>query len=87
MQVVCLVKPKSKVDKISLNADGSLRVKIRALPVEGEANEYLMKYLAEFFDLPRNCIQIISGFTNSHKRVNIVAQEAYVKNIISKIKP
>jgi uncharacterized protein (TIGR00251 family) len=81
------VKPKSKIDKISLNSDGSLRIKIKALPVEGEANEYLVKYLAEVFDLSTNCIQIISGFTNSHKRVNIVAEDAYIQNIISKLKP
>ena len=86
MQIQCIVKPKSKVDSISVNADGSLRIKIKALPVDGEANEYLVKYLAEIFDLSKSCIQILSGFTNSHKRVNIVAEDKYIQNIISKLK-
>jgi uncharacterized protein (TIGR00251 family) len=86
MQIQCLVKPHSKVDSVSVSADGSLRIKIKALPVDGEANEYLVKYLAETFDLPKNCVQILSGFTNSHKRVNIVADDKYIQNIISKLK-
>ena len=86
MQVKCLVKPKSKADAITVNADGSLRIKIKALPVDGEANAYLVKYLAEIFKLPPKHIEIVSGFTNSHKRINIVAEETYVQNIILKLK-
>jgi hypothetical protein len=80
------VKPKSKVDTLSVNPDGSLRIKIKAQPVDGEANEYLVKYLSEVFKVPRKNIEIISGFTNSHKRVNIVADDSYIQNAISKLK-
>lgn len=86
MKVHCLVKPNSKADQISVSPDGSLRIKIKARPVDGEANEYLVKYLADVFKIPRRNIEILSGFTNSHKRVNIVAEDAYVQNIISKFK-
>lgn len=86
MQVLCLVKPKSKVDSITVNPDSSLRIKIKAQPVDGEANEYLVKFLAQVFDIPRKNIEIISGFTNSHKRVNIVAEDAYIQNIILTLK-
>jgi uncharacterized protein (TIGR00251 family) len=86
MQVHCLVKPKCKTDAISVNPDGSLRIKIKALPVDGRANEYLVKFLAEIFNVSKSSIRITSGFTNSHKRINIVAEDTYVKNIISKLK-
>lgn len=86
MQVLCLVKPKSKVDSITVNPDNSLRIKIKAQPVDGEANEYLIKYLSQVFDLPRRNIEILSGFTSSHKRVNIVAEDGYIQRIISKFK-
>jgi len=79
MQIYCLIRPNSKIDKASLNADGSLRIKIKAPPVDGKANEYLIGYLAEIFDLPKKNIQIISGFTGSHKRINIVAEESLIK--------
>ena len=85
MQIQCLVKPKSKVDQVTVNPDGSLRVKIKALPEDGKANNYLVKYLAVVLDLPQSHIQIVSGFTNSHKRLNIVAEEETIKAILQKL--
>jgi uncharacterized protein (TIGR00251 family) len=85
MQLYCLIKPNSKIDKITINSDGSLRIKIKAPPVDGKANEYLIGYLAEIFDLPKKNIQIISGFTGSHKRINIVAEEETIKAILQKL--
>lgn len=79
MQIHCIVKPKSKVDSIIVNPDNSFRIKIKAPPVDGKANEYLVKYLSEVFEIPKKNIEIISGFTNSHKRINIVAEDKYIK--------
>ena len=81
----CIVKPNSKIEGITLNADNSLRIKIKAPPVDGKANEYLIGYLAEIFDLPKKNIQIISGFTGSHKRINIVAEEEKIISILQKL--
>ena len=85
MQIYCLIKPNRKIDKITVNADGSLRIKIKAPPVDGKANEYLIGYLSEIFDLPKKNIQILSGFTGSHKRINIVAEEETIKAILKKL--
>lgn len=86
MYLYCIVKPNSKIDKVSVNADDSLRIKIKAPPVDGKANEYLICYLAEFFDLPQKNIRIIAGFTGSHKRINIVAEEETIKNKLSSLR-
>ena len=86
MQIQCLVKPKSKVDQVTVSPDGSLRVKIKALPEDGKANNYLVKYLAEVFDVSQSSIQIVSGFTNSHKRLNIVVEETMLKAKLNKLR-
>ncbi|MFH1004133.1 MAG: DUF167 domain-containing protein [Bacteroidota bacterium] len=86
MQIHCIVKTNSKIDSIIVNPDGSLRVKIKAIPVDGKANEYLVKYLSEVFELPKNYIQIISGFTSSHKRVNIVTEEQKIQSVLETLK-
>lgn len=85
MLIHCIVKPKSKVDSISVNPDGSLRIKIKAQPVDGKANEYLVKYLASVFALPKTNIQIITGFTHSHKRIDLEAEETTIKSILEKL--
>ena len=81
MQLLCIIKLKSKADAISVNQDGSLRIKIKAPPADGKANEYL----PEVFNLPKKNIQIISGFTGSHKRINIVDEEAALLEKINKL--
>jgi uncharacterized protein len=85
MKFQCVVKPKSKVNSILVNKDGSLRIKIKAIPVDGKANEYLVKYLASVFSLSNNRVQILSGFAGSYKRINIVAEEANIKSILQKL--
>lgn len=83
MQIRCIVKARSRMDSVSLHADNSLKVKIKAAPVNGNANEYLVKYLAGIFNLPSGSIRIVSGFTSSHKRVNIVAEGAFVRRVLA----
>jgi hypothetical protein len=85
MQLHCIVKPNSKADSITVNADGSLRIKIKAVPVDGKANEYLIKYLSEVFDLPKKNIQILSGFTSSHKKINIAGEETFIREKILRL--
>ncbi len=82
MQITCIVKPKSKVDSVSVNPDGSLRIKIKATPVDGKANEYLVAYLSEVFKIKKKNIEIISGHTNSHKRLNIVEDDQRIQELL-----
>ena len=86
MQIHCVVKPLSRIDSIKINADNYFRIKIKAPPVDGKANEYLIAYLSRVFDLPKKHIQIISGYNSSHKRINIVAEESHMQNIIAQLK-
>lgn len=86
MQVHCLVKPRSKTDQISVNADGTWKIRIREVPEDGKANEYLVNYLADVLGLAKSRIQIMTGFTSSHKRINIVAEDEVIQTAISKLK-
>ncbi|HTA26296.1 MAG TPA: DUF167 domain-containing protein [Bacteroidia bacterium] len=84
IKLLIKVKPNSAKDEISVDAEGNLTVKIRAKPIDGEANEYLIKYLAKEFDISQSLIQIEKGTTGRHKRIalNIELQklEEFVKN-------
>lgn len=48
---------------------GALRVKIAAAAREGEANEELIRFLAEKLSVPRKSIRILSGERSSAKTV------------------
>jgi hypothetical protein len=73
------VKPGSKTDEIVREADGSLKVKIRAQPMEGKANRYLVEYLSTVLGLPKSKITLLKGETNSFKTLEIEAEEDWVR--------
>jgi len=65
------VKPNSKQQKIEEAPDGSLTVHLKSPPVDGKANEELIKLLAEKFDVPKSKISIKSGLSSKNKLVEI----------------
>lgn len=71
MQKKVKVKPNSKQQKIEEQADGSLNVHLKSPPVDGKANEELIKLLAEKFNVPKSYIRIKSGATSRQKLVEI----------------
>ncbi len=52
-------------------ADGTLKVKLTAPPVDGAANEALIELLAEYFDTSKQKIKIVRGMTSKNKIVEI----------------
>lgn len=65
------VIPRAKQNKIAADADGTLRVHITAAPVDGAANEAVIKLLAEYFDLPKSQIKIVRGGAARDKIIEI----------------
>ena len=60
-----------------------IKVKIRAQPVEGKANKYLLEYLAKILGLPKSSLCLLKGEANSFKMVEIDAEEDYVTTTLS----
>jgi len=57
-------------------ADGTLRVRLTAPPVEGRANRALVEFLAEALGLRRAAISLIRGASSRHKLVEVEGLEA-----------
>ncbi|MBD2775120.1 DUF167 domain-containing protein [Iningainema tapete] len=71
MQKRVKVKPNSKVSQIEEQADGSLTVRLKSPPVDGKANEELIKLLAEKFAVPKSSVKIKSGSSGRQKLIEI----------------
>jgi uncharacterized protein len=71
MQKRVKVKPNSKSSKIVEEEDGSLTVHLKSPPVDGKANEELIKVLADKYDVSKSRITIKSGLTSRQKLVEI----------------
>lgn len=65
------VQPRTSQSGIAGEMDGALKLRIAAPPVEGAANEELIRWLARFFGVSRAQVTIISGETAKQKIVRI----------------
>ena len=55
-------------------ADGTVKVKIAAPPEKGKANEALVAFLAEHYNVPRTAIKIVSGHGTPRKLIEIAGR-------------
>ena len=62
--------------------DGFLRVRIAAPPVEGAANEELVKLLAKKFKVSKTSVDIISGHSSRVKQVVITNTQFSLSDIL-----
>lgn len=64
-----LIPRSSKNEIVGWQADGRLKIKITAPPVDGRANAALVDFLAKHFRVPKSTIEIICGATIPEKTV------------------
>ncbi len=65
------IVPRSSKTEICGEHGNALKIKLQAPPVEGKANKALIEFLSGTFDIPCNCISILSGDTGRSKRIQI----------------
>lgn len=65
------VIPRSSKSEIVGELDGALKVKLKAPPVGGSANEELIRLLAKKLGVTRSDVELITGHTSKTKRVKI----------------
>lgn len=86
IKILIKVKPGSGKDELIIDADNTISIKIKAKPIDGEANDYLVKYLSEKFQISKALIQIHKGATSRLKRININIDQAQFDEILQKLK-
>jgi uncharacterized protein (TIGR00251 family) len=65
------VVPRASRSEIVGEFEGALRVRLAAPPVEGAANEELIRMLAGSFGLPRAAVEIVTGHSSRVKQVRV----------------
>lgn len=72
MRITIRVVPRSSKNQLlGPLPDGSFKVRLTAPPVDGKANEALIKLLSEYFDMPKSKIEIVRGAKGRNKVVEI----------------
>ena len=66
------VIPRASQPGIAGIRSGALLVRLNAPPVEGAANDELVRLLADALGVPRRSVSIVSGNRDRRKRIQIV---------------
>ncbi|RJX31926.1 MAG: DUF167 domain-containing protein [Desulfarculus sp.] len=69
------VSPRASRDQLAGEAQGSLKVRLSAPPVEGAANLALIRFLAKALGLPRSQLRLLAGHKSRQKRVLVQGLE------------
>ena len=65
------VVPRASRTEIVGEHDGALKIRVSSPPVDGAANEEIIKLLAKTFGVPRANVSITAGQTSKLKRISI----------------
>jgi len=71
LEVTLRVQPRARHDAFGEAQDGSLRVRIQAPPVEGQANAALRRFIAGAFGVAPSRVTFLSGEQSRIKRLLI----------------
>jgi uncharacterized protein (TIGR00251 family) len=65
------VQPRASRTAIAGVMGDALKVAVAAPPVEGKANEALIRFFAELLEVPRSSIEMVSGGSSRNKVVRV----------------
>ncbi len=69
------IQPRASKNGVVMQSDGSLKIRLTAPPVDGAANEALIKYLADILGVAKYQVEIVSGQTSREKRIRITGRD------------
>ncbi len=65
--LVVKAQPRSKAPGVEELGPGEFRVRVRAAPDRGRANQEIIERLAEHLGVPRSRLTLVRGAASSHK--------------------
>jgi uncharacterized protein (TIGR00251 family) len=71
MRLIIHVKPNAKQTEVVSRLGLEWTIKLHAPPVEGKANEELIRFLSEELDVPKSRLQIMKGAQSKIKIVQV----------------
>ena len=67
------ITPNAKKTEVIGVLDDALKLKLQAQPIEGKANEALVKFLAGTLGVPKSAVTITHGQTNKRKLIEVAS--------------
>ncbi len=73
LRLAVQITPNARKTEVIGVLDDALKLKLQAQPIEGKANDALVKFLAKTLAVPRGAVTITHGHTSKRKLIEIAA--------------
>ncbi len=67
MKIEVKVQPRAPRNELGRDSAGTLKLRLTAPPVEGEANRAAIDFLAKHFGVSRSSVRLVRGEKSHHK--------------------
>jgi hypothetical protein len=77
----------SKNQIVGALSDGTIKIRIAAVPTKGQANEELIQYLSDVLGVAKSRIELVAGGTGRDKLISVLDMDAETlhKKIVANI--
>jgi uncharacterized protein YggU (UPF0235/DUF167 family) len=81
-------RPNARTNELLVAPDGTVTVRLKAPPQDGQANACLLTYLAEVFSVRKSAVTLLTGHTAPFKKVQLDAvDEATLQAVLARHRP
>jgi uncharacterized protein (TIGR00251 family) len=76
------VQPGAKQTTLAGLHGDALKIRLAAPPIEGRANEALLRFIADLFRVPLRNVQLKQGEQSRHKRVEVCGSSVNAESLL-----
>ncbi|OWW19047.1 DUF167 domain-containing protein [Noviherbaspirillum denitrificans] len=75
------ITPNAKKSEVIGVLDDALKIRLQAQPIEGKANDALVRFLADMLSVPKSAVTITHGHTNKRKMIEVTAPGITIERV------
>jgi len=72
LKILAQIKAGAKEERVEKIGEGNYKVWVKAPPLEGKANQAVIKTLSKYFKVPKSSVAIVFGFKSKKKIIRII---------------
>lgn len=81
IRIAVQIAPNAKKSEVAGVHEDALKIRVHAQPIEGKANEALLRYLADVLGVPKSAVSITHGHTGKRKIIEIATTRLGVEDV------
>ncbi|MFZ2804733.1 MAG: DUF167 domain-containing protein [Patescibacteria group bacterium] len=83
-RITVQIIPNAKENAVVGHGAGAWKIRVKAPPIEGKANEALIRFIADILDIAPSNVEIVKGQLAKKKTIQIQASSSEVENVFTK---